>query len=792
MKTEDLPTGPVEGGPSVVERTSLSDLEIDLQLNSVCDAFESAWQTGKRPQLADFLTDTRLPASTLFVELVQIEMEYRRRTGERVTLEEYAARYPKFSEALSNLAPSLETVSMPAGREPPVKTLGRFELVAPLGEGTFGVVWKARDTKLRRWVAIKRFRDIPLSPDRDLFAREARAVQKLDHPNVVRLLELSQGATTDYIVFEYLEGRTLKKILEERNRSPLDPDRAARIALQLAQGLQHIHDRGLIHRDLKPANVMITAAGDAKILDFGLARHTDTTSTIGGNEGFLGTIPYMSPEQLQRGRGVTSQTDIYALGTILYEMLAGRRPFDGPPQDLVTQIPEGNPPRFEAPAALQTIVSRAIEVDPLDRHRVAAELAEDLQRYIDGISLGRRTVSLRRFRKTVLSRRSLLIGSAGLIASAGASFAIFSPARNAGNGKKWVTIKTEPPGAHVAFIPLDAKTGGPRPSDLVSAGNAESVRTQLHPGDYLVVAHFSDGSNRFHEVYRHVPADPAVMKGPFAFQRWHTGTDGSVILEDVIIPPSDVTTGMARVAGSSDFLVAANDNAGSGSLTCRIPDFFVDVAEFTVGDFKKVCEKRFGAGEPYPYNAYVRGGAADAHPIRVSFGEAVARAEDAGKRLVNELEFEWMATRFGTGPFTWENMLTPAEGPALVGGEFTEAEFDALPSGNLIVRGLCSGLAEWVDSEMLIQPRLWHFDGLPHLDVTDLRAIRGGTKRIVDQTPPLNWSDYAGSRRIAQSQHSVRPGLGFRCARSVRPRLTPADFILAQHEEKMSRTSQVE
>lgn len=775
MKNEDLPTGPVEGGTSVVVAGSgLSELDIDLHLNSVCDAFESGWQTGQRPQLADFLTDTRLPVSTLFVELVQIEMEYRRRTGEQVSLEEYVVRYPEFSEALSKLAPSLDTVSMPAPREAPTTALGRFELVAPLGQGTFGVVWKARDTKLRRWVAIKRLRETSPSASRDLFAREARAVQKLDHPNVVRLLELSQGATTDYIVFEYVEGRTLKEILGERNHTPLDPDRAARIALQLANGLQHIHQRGLIHRDLKPANVMITPAGEAKILDFGLARHTDTTSTIGGGQGFLGTIPYMSPEQLRGGKTVTQQSDIYALGTIFYEMLAGHRPFDGSQDEILANIPKGNPPRFDGPETVQTIVRRAMDIDPIDRYSSATAIAEDLQRYLTGAGPRRRIPNIGKKVAAGIGRRKFLTGLAGGAGLAACCAPFLVPSTTIAKGKVLVDIKTEPIGAAIVCIPLDSRNGQPLPAAKIEASKVSPVALELDPGDYLVVVYLKDDPQRFHEVYRHVPLYPGNTSGVFPHLGWRPVARQHVSWPTIRIPEPTCTIGMVKVEEFASVPLSGKPDGDRLS----VPSFWVSPTEYTVADYKADVHKLLGKSADFNKLQKLKKQQCDACPFNCNFDEAMARAEGRGLRLLHEWEYHAVTTQGGRTRFSWGNALP--EGTVLPTDKIPAGEpsFDELhlPDGSIF--GLSSNVAEWVDSYSLINPTHGHFDEKPIPGPSHMRVVCG--PRPADIAAIQSKKDITFGKNVflssREDRDQVKPYLGFRCARSIRPRLTDLDF----------------
>src|ERR1700734_1505896 len=201
--------------------------------------------------------------------------------------------------------------------------LGPYEILAPIGTGGMGEVWKARDARLGRDVAIK----VAAEKFSERFEREARAVAALNHPHICTLYDvvLSRDAP-NYLVMEYIEGQP--------PRAPLPVDEAVKYATHIADALDAAHAKGIIHRDVKPANVMITARGEAKVLDFGLAQF-NAQATAGGTATELmltaagsavGTVAYMSPEQA-RGQAVDGRTDIWALGVMLYEMVTGARPF---------------------------------------------------------------------------------------------------------------------------------------------------------------------------------------------------------------------------------------------------------------------------------------------------------------------------------------------------------------------------------------------------------------------------------------------------------------------------------
>ena len=263
---------------------------------------------------------------------------------------------------------------------------GRYRIVDTLGRGGMGVVYKVADTKLKRFVALKFLPpEWAAHPEaRERFVLEARAAAALSHPNICTIHEIYDAADRPFLEMEYVEGQSLRARLRQ---GPMEIDAALDLAIQIAEGLEEAHGKGVIHRDIKSANIMVTEKGQAKIMDFGLAKvRGETMYTKEGTT--LGTAAYMSPEQA-RGREVDHRTDLWSLGVVLYEMLSRRLPFAGEQEApvLYAVIHEEPAPLKsiapQVPPELQAIVSRAMQKDPNARYSSASEMLADLRKYRD-------------------------------------------------------------------------------------------------------------------------------------------------------------------------------------------------------------------------------------------------------------------------------------------------------------------------------------------------------------------------------------------------------------------------
>ncbi len=273
--------------------------------------------------------------------------------------------------------------------------LGPYEIVAPLGKGGMGEVYRARDSRLRRDVALKLLADAEANDQESLdrFHRETHVVAALNHPNIVAIHDTGAHRGVPYAVTELLEGETLA---ERLRGGPLAAQRTAEIVCQLADALAAAHAKGVIHRDVKPENVFLTRDGRAKILDFGIARVENPGLKTGALANFrargstgagilVGTAGYVSPEQV-RGGHADARSDIFALGAVFFEMLTGRRAFarDTPVDTLsavLSDRPEKYPEAEKIPPGLRAFVLRCLQKDPADRYQSARDLVLDLRAY---------------------------------------------------------------------------------------------------------------------------------------------------------------------------------------------------------------------------------------------------------------------------------------------------------------------------------------------------------------------------------------------------------------------------
>ena len=350
---------------------------------------------------------------------------------------------------------------------------GRYRLDARIGAGGMSTVYRALDETLQRQVAIKLMnREVASDSDQlERFRREARAVAQLSHPHVVNVIDAGEDDSRPYIVFEYVEGETLKERIRRLGRLPIAE--AVAYAIEIARALGAAHARHIVHRDVKPQNVLIDQEGSAKVTDFGIARTLDEEGLTADGR-VLGTTDYVSPEQAL-GQPVTGQSDLYSLGVVLYEMLTGEVPFKGDNQVAVAmkhvreQLPDVQAKRPEVSAALAAVVETATAKRQEDRYVNDAELIADLEDVLAietaraGSATGEVTTVLRtlpsntqrRVPLTIRHRARALIGVLVLLAIAAGAIAWLATRTHRGTSR----LASPPPAAALAQVTVRGAHG---------------------------------------------------------------------------------------------------------------------------------------------------------------------------------------------------------------------------------------------------------------------------------------------------------------------------------------------
>lgn len=384
------------------------------RIDVVCDRFEAACRSGERPALEDYLRQVD-PAerSDLLRQLLPLEIEYRRARGESPPLQEFLERFaafqPTVERALAELTLPLASDNRNAERDaarPPDlpskgalavgRRFGEYEIVASIGRGGMGVVYRAVQTRLKRPVALKLLaferRHDPESVTR--FAREMEAVGQLDSPHIVRAYDAGEVDGLYYLAMEFVDGCDVATLAKRNPRLPIGL--VCEIGRQACLGLQHVHEHGLVHRDIKPSNLLLSAAGVVKVADLGLARFSSSDGagceSLTSTGQVVGTVDYLAPEQAIAGEAVDIRSDLYSLGCTLYRLLGGRVPFGGSQYDSVAKkllAHAATPPtslavlRPEVPPLLVALIERLMAKHPADRFDEPRQVADMLAQFCD-------------------------------------------------------------------------------------------------------------------------------------------------------------------------------------------------------------------------------------------------------------------------------------------------------------------------------------------------------------------------------------------------------------------------
>jgi dienelactone hydrolase/predicted Ser/Thr protein kinase len=669
---------------------------------------------------------------------------------------------------------------------------GKYRIIKVVGRGGMGIVYEAEDIKLQRHVALKFLPpELVLSPEaRERFVLEARAAASLSHPNICTIYEIHDEGEKPFIAMEYIEGSSLKKRVAT---SALGPDEAVDLAIQVAEGLEEAHKKGIIHRDIKSANIMVTDKGQAKIMDFGLAKVKG--GTLLTREGTtLGTVAYMSPEQAL-GKDVDQRTDIWSLGVVLYELLSGRLPFHGDHEAsiLYTVVHEEPQPLKgvwpDVAPELQHVVSRALKKNPEARYASAADMGKDLRKFRDGLKAeGTKTLSLRpllrRLRKPFVAIPSVLALTAIVLVALGffdrrakirwaQDVALPEIERLIGSGYQGFVQAYE--------VAVQAEKRIPRSPELAALLSKCSVNIDVltaPPGAAVYIKPYASPDGEWTYLGDSPVKEKRVAR---TFYRLRIEKDGhepiecyrttfSLDLEKGTAAPSvsidipldkagSIPPGMVRVQGSDemgDFLIdrfeVTNkqykefvDAGGYRKRDYWKHKFIRDEKELTWEDAMAGFVDQTGRPGPSTWQAGEFKKGQEDYPVNgVSWYEAAAYAEFAGKSLPTVDHWD-VATGMDVYTILVMHSLLPMsnfgnEGPAVVGsypGMVVSGAYD-----------MAGNVREWCWNE---SPKG--------------RSIRGGA-----------WNDviYMFMAVTQAPAFDRSPRNGFRCVRYIEPEKTPA------------------
>ncbi len=510
------------------------------------------------------------------------------------------------------------------------KSISHYEVLDKLGGGGMGVVYKARDTRLNRLVALK-FLPPHLSTEEEAkqrFVQEAQAASALDHPNICTVYEI--GETDDhqmFIAMAHYDGETLKGRLRaaQSGERPLAPLTAVEIALAIAQGLSVAHARGIVHRDIKPANVMVTSAGLVKILDFGLAKLSGSLDlTKSGST--LGTAPYMAPEQV-RGETLDARTDLWSLGVVLYEMLAGRHPYTGDyEQAIAYAILNENPPPIEGiDPEVATIVDRLLTKEPGARYQSADDVIRDLKQYA-GSGSHVTVVTPEAPSANPGQMRRLMIAFAAVAALALTALVVSLFRSGDSPQRDGVVAATAEDRIMVAVLPF--KNLGPAEDEYFAAGITEEIISRLAKIEGLGVISrtsafkYQDTDKSIREIADELGVE-YVLEGSV---RWSRGQDVS----KVRITPTFIQAADDTPLWSDTYDESLNDIFSvQSSIARRV------VSQLELAARPETFETEAPTSNLEAYQAYLKGMETSAYlgPADVEFRASAVDAFDQAVRL---------------------------------------------------------------------------------------------------------------------------------------------------------------
>lgn len=646
-----------------------------------------------------------------------------------------------------------------------------YRIVAPLGKGGMGEVYKAVQLSLNRPVAIKLLPQ-RVAEDKDRLQRlhaEAALAAKIHAAHVLPVFDIVQVEQSAGIVLPYVDGCDLARLVQARQcvrngqaseaRHPWASlshqeylEHVLPLLDKLVEAVWHLHRANVLHCDIKPSNVLVDAEGEVWLSDFGLARLLSPAEGKGAS-GSCGTPGFASPEQVEGVAQLDERSDQFGLAATIYTVLAMRMPYGT--RNITPQTVPVSDLREHVPELSQELASvvhkglhpaRACRYATTTEFRDAWRAARRLDQRTPELPPWQRRLVHGGWAAVALLLAAIIMG--GLLTSS-------EPADN----KLTVLLATRPAGATGVLVPLDPVTGEPIPDQAYRNPEVRGeslVFRKVQPGEYwLEVAVPGYG---FHEVYRVVPA-PGDKPGRYRHDHWIRRAARTIELQPVEIPPNAVTQGMARFSGSPSFHMGTAELGWMAWPHQRKVDaFYLDTREISLTAFNEVLGRK-------RLHALDNGNLAARN---VSWHDAVECAELLGKRLPWEAEYEFAATRSGTRRYPWGNApRDPTDWPM---GPVGTPAYDRLNT-NPPVFGLFSNVAEWTMSGPGPYPGTdaRYKDFFP-IDYPRYRVVRGGHPTQIEQRPHSDPPANTPRLRLSYLRVDTHPGLGFRCARSVRPR----------------------